>query len=422
MRPFPDNPEDLIDQIVEKYRAHVNPALAQLMKFGGYGSVEWTGEGVYITDIRGDRYIDALAGYGVFSLGHRHPRIVEAVKKQLDVLPLSTRQFFSDIVAELAERLAAIAPGDLQYSFFCHSGTESVEGALKCARIATGRPEVVFTSNAFHGKTMGSLSAGGRDIYRSRVEPLLPGFHKVPWGETESLESAVNEHTAAIILEPVQGEGGINPSPAGYLQAVRDICDRHDVLMIVDEVQTGFGRTGRMFGVEHESVQPDLMCLAKALGGGVTSTAAFMGTPDVWHEVFNENPTIHTTSIVNLTAMAAGLETLKVIEDEGLVQNAAAMGQRFLDRLSEIQSSYPDMLKEVRGRGLMVGMEFSEKDFALLTISGMANRHIIAGYTLANPCVIRVEPPLIITEQQVDDVVDGIAGALADAKELVAMA
>jgi putrescine aminotransferase len=418
--PFPEDPEEFNDEIVEKYRRYVNPALAQLMKFGGYGTVEWTGEGMYVTDTHGEKYLDALAGYGVFSLGHRHPRIVEAVKKQMDQLPLSTRQLFTAPVAELAERLASLAPGDLQYSFFCHSGTESVEGALKCARIASGRPEIIFTTNAFHGKTMGSLSAGGRDTYRSRVEPLVPGFHKVPWGDFAALEAQMNEKTAAVIIEPVQGEGGINPAPAGYMKAVRDACDRHGVLMIADEVQTGFGRTGAMFAVEHAGVCPDLMCMAKALGGGVTSAAAFMGTPTVWNEFFGENPTIHTTSITNLAAMAAGLETIRVIEEEGLVENAAAMGRRFLDGLATVKADFPDMVTEVRGQGLMVGVEFTEKDFGLLTIAGLANQRIIAGYALSNPNVIRVEPPLIINAAEVDRIVEAFRMALKDCKAMLA--
>jgi putrescine aminotransferase len=420
VRPFPQDPEAFNDEIVEKYRQYVNPGLAQLMRFGGYGSTEWTGYGMYVTDTKGDRYLDALAGYGVFSLGHRHPRIVEAVKRQLDQLPLSTRQFFSAPVAELAQRLAEVSPGKLQYSFFCHSGTEAVEGALKCARIASGKPGVIFTTNAFHGKTMGSLSAGGRDVYRTRVEPLVPDFHKVLWGDFAALEAEMNEHTAAVILEPVQGEGGINPAPAGYMKAVRDACTRHGVLMIVDEVQTGFGRTGKLFAVEHAGVDPDILCLAKALGGGVTSAAAFMGTPEVWQGFFGENPTMHTTSVVNLYAMAAGLETLKVIEEEGLVENAERMGKRFLNGLAAVKAEFPDMVTEIRGLGLMVGVEFTEKDYGLLTISGLANRHIIAGYTLANPNVIRVEPPLIINESQVDEIVEAFAGSLREAKALVA--
>jgi putrescine aminotransferase len=421
LKPLPTDPESFNEAVIERYRRHVNPALAQLMKFGGYGSTEWTGEGMYVTDVRGEKYLDALAGYGVFSLGHRHPRVIEAVRRQLDQLPLSTRQMFAAPVADLAERLAAVMPGNLEFSFFCHSGTESVEGALKCARIATHKPAVIYTTNAFHGKTMGSLSVGGRDIYRTPVEPLIPGFHKVEWGNADAVEAAMDEHTAAVIVEPVQGEGGINPAPAGYLEAIREACNRHGALMIVDEVQTGFGRTGRMFGVEHAGVAPDLMCMAKALGGGVTACAAFSGTPDVWHRVWDENPTIHTTSVSNLLAMAAGLETLAVIEDEGLVARAEAMGRRFLEGLAPVLENNRDLLAEVRGLGLMVGLEFTEKDYGLLTIAGLASRRIIAGYTLANPKVIRIEPPLIISEAEVDRVVEAVDGSLKDAREMAAL-
>jgi putrescine aminotransferase len=229
----------------------------------------------------------------------------------------------------------------------------------------------------------------------------------------------MNEHTAAVIIEPVQGEGGINPAPAGYLRGVREACDKNGVLMIVDEVQTGFGRTGKMFAIEHADVVPDIMCTAKALGGGITSTAAFMGTPTVWEGFFKDNPAIHTTSIVNLAAMAAGLETLKVIEEEGLVQNAAEMGKRCLNGMKAVMADFPDMVTEVRGLGLMVGVQFAEKDYGLLSIAGLANRHIIAGYALNNPNVIRVEPPLIINAEQIDDIVNAFRGALGDCKQML---
>ncbi len=206
------------------------------------------------------------------------------------------------------------------------------------------------------------------------------------------------------------------------MAAVREVCDRRGVLMIVDEVQTGFGRTGKMFAVEHAGVAPDILCLAKALGGGVVSTAAFMGTPEVWSKFFGVSPTIHTTSIVNLAAMAAGLETIQVIEDEGLVENAAAMGLRFLDGLASVKADFSDMVTEVRGLGLMVGVEFADKDFGLLTIAGLANNHVIAGYALANPKVIRIEPPLIIKSDEVDRIVDAFRAALTDAQSILASA
>jgi putrescine aminotransferase len=412
--------EAYVEAVIERYRQYVNPGLARLMQFGGFGDVEVSAEGCVLTTATGAKYLDFLGGYGVFSLGHRHPKVVEAVHRQLDRLPLSARTFFCEAQALLAEQLARLTPGSLQFTFFSNSGTEAVEAALKMARVATGRTKFVSTEGSYHGKSMGSLSVTGREKYRKPFEPLVPGVTFVPYNDVEALAAAVSEETAAVILEAIQGEGGIIPARPGYLAAAREICDRHGALLIVDEVQTGLGRTGALFGVDHEGVCPDIMTLAKALGGGVMPIGATIATPPIWERIFGENPLLHTSTFGgNPLACAAGLAALEVIQEENLVQWAAERGEQLLAGLRAVQEEAGGAITEVRGRGLMIGVEFAVKDVAELTINGMARRGVIAAYTLNNPKVIRLEPPLIVTAEQVDTALGAFREATLEAISLL---
>ena len=386
----------------KKYSDYISRPLVRLLKFSGYGTVETISEGVYVENPQGEKFLDCAGGYGVFSLGHRHPRVIQAVKDQLDKIPLSAKVFFNRLMADLAEKLAQIAPGDLQYSFFCNSGAEAVEGALKAARLRTGRAKIVAADNSFHGKTMGALSASGRELFKAPFKPLLSDIVHVPYGDVEALKQAVDEETAAVIMEPLQGEGGIVVPPDGYMQAVREVCDKTGALFIADEVQTGLGRTGKMFAVEHWGVSPDIMCLAKALGGGVMPIGAFIGTPDVWL-AFRENPVIHTTTFGgNELACRAALETLSVIEDENLVERADKMGRYLKSGLEGVMQRFPEIVAEVRGLGLMLGVEMAQEKFGGSIIMEMSKRKVIGVYTLNKPKVIRFEPPLVINEEELD--------------------
>jgi putrescine aminotransferase len=411
--------ERATDECIERYRKYLNPGLANLMRFGGFAAVEVWAEGAVVRDGYGREYIDCLGCYGALSLGHRHPRVVAAVKEQLDTLPVSTRTFFNQPQAELAELLAQITPGELQYSFFCHSGAEAVEGALKAARIASGRPGVIAAVGAFHGKTFGALSASGRDVFKKPFEPLVPGFVHVPFGDANALEAAITKEIGAVILEPIQGEGGVVVPPDDYLPRVREICDKHGLLLILDEVQTGLGRTGRMFACEWWNVAPDIMCLAKALGGGIEPLGAFVGTRAVWEAMFGENPTIHTTTLMSAISCRAGIETIRVLLEENLPARAEALGNRLMDGLRGVQSRHPESIKEVRGKGLMVGVQLVHEDIGLLTIGGLANRGVIVAYTFNNPSVIRFEPPLIISEEQLDRVVAAFDDALTESERML---
>ncbi len=403
---------------VEKYSEFINPYLARLMNFAGFG-VEVAAEGCYMFDQDGKRYLDCLGGYGVFSLGHRHPKVVEAVKAQLDKMPLSGKTFFTEKTALLAEKIASLAPGDLQFSFFSNSGAEAVEAALKFAKGVTGRSKIVSTLGSYHGKTLGALATTGREKYRTRFNPLMPGPVFVAFGDAEAALAEIDSDTACVIVEPVQGEGGIHVAPDGYLLALRKACDAHGALLIFDEVQTGLGRTGTMFACEHDGVSPDIMTLAKALGGGVMPIGATVFTPQISESMFSQNPLLHTSTFGgNPLACAAGLAAFEVIESEGLVERSATTGAMMKAEFEKLKSKH-DLIADVRGRGLMIGVEFSMDEVGELAIAQMVKRGLVAAYALNNPRVLRFEPPLIITEEQASWAVNTFSEAVEETAELL---
>lgn len=411
--------DSILEKTIAEYQAHVNPGLAKLMSFAGYG-VEMRAEGCYLFDHAGNRYLDFLGGYGVFSIGHRHPKAIEAAKRALDTMPLSSKVFFSAPLADLATKLAEITPTPLEYTFFCNSGTEAVEGVLKLAKGFEGRGKIVATVGGYHGKTLGALSTTGREKYREPFYPLLSEIVFVPFNDLEAMTRVVDEATAAVIVEAVQGEGGIHVADNGYLLGIRAACDRTGALLILDEVQTGFGRTGRMFGMDHSGVVPDLITFAKSLGGGIVPIGAFMGTAQVWEKTFDVNPLIHTSTFGgNPLACCVGLATIDVIISEGLVDRAREMGGLLLDGLKKIQQRYSTLVSEVRGVGLMIGVEFSMDDVAELAIAQMVKRGVVAAFTLNNPRVIRFEPPLIINESEINTALTVFDESLAETSELL---
>lgn len=403
---------DFVEETITKYEKYINPAQAKLFRFMGLGSVEDSAEGWTITDTEGKQFIDCLGGYGMFALGHRHPKVVEAVERELHKMPMCGKVLFNRQMADLAESLADITPGALQYSFFVNSGTEAVEGCLKIARLATGRKKFVAANNAFHGKTFGSLTATGRDLYRDPFKPLLNDFTHVEYGDIVALEAVVDEETAAVILEPIQGEGGIIVPPNGYLKKAKEICQAKGALLIADEVQTGIGRTGNWFGVNHDNVTPDLMAVAKALGGGIMPIGAIVGTPEAWQGLI-EAPFLHTSTFGgNQLACAAGVATIKAIKDEDLLRRSSEAGAYLKAGLEKIAEEFPSVVAQVRGRGMMIGIELTKEGAGGMLMSLMIDKRIIVAYTLNNPKVIRMEPPLIMPISVIDYVLENFREAV----------
>jgi len=409
----PTHYEEIAQTALEYSIEHLNHAYRNKL-CGAEGAVEFRDGGVYTYDNHGKRYLDCLGGYGIFNVGHRHPKVIAAVKAQLDQVCLHSQDLLNPWAAHLARQLAAVAPGDLRYSFFCNSGTEAVEGAIKLARLYTGKTEVISTRNAYHGVSMGALSATGRDVFRKPFEPLLNGFVHVPFGDAEALEAAINKNTAAVILEPIQGEGGINVPAPGYLRKVRQITKKRGVLLILDEVQTGMGRTGRMFACEHEGVVPDILCLAKALSGGVIPIGCFMSTSKIW-KVLEPNPTIHNSTFGgNPLACTAASACLEVLMEEHLPARAAVMGNYFMRKLSELRKQYGEYIADVRGRGLLIGLEFSSRELREAVQIELFHRGVLVAATMNANRTIRIEPPLIITESQINLMIDTLESILLD--------
>lgn len=408
--------EELAESALQNSIDHLNPYFRNKL-CGAEGSVEFRDGGVYTYDNHGKRYLDCLGGYGIFNVGHRHPKVINAVKAQLDQVCLHSQDLLNPWAAHLASQLAAILPGDLQYSFFCNSGTEAVEGAIKLARLATGKTEIISTKNAYHGVSMGALSATGRDVFRKPFEPLLNGFTHVPFGDAAAIEKAITKNTAAVILEPIQGEGGINVPSPGYLRKVRQITKKKGVLLILDEIQTGMGRTGRMFACEHEGVTPDIICLAKALGGGVMPIGAFVSTKKIW-KVLEPNPTIHNSTFGgNPLACSAASACIETLIEEHLPARSAVMGNYFMRKLNELAEEYPEYIYDVRGRGLLIGLEFLNEDIRVKVQTELFHRGVLVAATLNAASTMRIEPPLIITESQINLMIDTLEGILSDFRE-----
>lgn len=416
-------------QVRENFKSHMNPGLCTLMGLLDFDKLYVKAQGVHVWDADGNRYLDYLGGYGSLNLGHNHPYILEALQR-VSTMPNLLQASMGVAASSLAHNLAQITPGKLNNTFFCNSGAEAVEGAIKLARIATGRPRIISCKSGFHGKTMGSLSVTGREKYQKGFEPLLPACNVVDFcGLSELEEELKTKDCAGFIVEPIQGEGGIIVPPDGYLKGVQELCRRYGTLLIVDEIQTGLGRTGKMFAVEHEDVEPDILCLAKSLGGGIMPIGAMITTEELWNKAYGgiEKCLLHTSTFGgNTWAAVAGLATLEVIYEENLPARAAEMGDYLLAGLRSLQERYP-IIREVRGKGLLVGIEFeqpakgvlaklagavnkmSEEYLGAMVAGVLMNKHrVITAYTLNNPNVIRLEPALIITKEDIDVVLQAL--------------
>jgi len=358
------------------------------------------GQGASLWDADGNEYIDCAAGHGVANLGHAHPKVAAAIAEQSTQLVTLFETFYNDKRAALMEKISTLVPG-LDKVFFCNSGTEAVEAALKFAHVSTGRKNVIAAMRGFHGRTMGALSATYNKKYKEAFEPLVPGFSHVPYNNIAALDEAVTNQVAAVILEAVQGEGGVYPADPAYLQAARRICTERGVLLIIDEIQAGLGRTGKMFAFQHSGITPDIVCVAKSLAGGLPMGAVLFG-----ESVKNLAPGLHGSTFGgNPLACAAAVAALTAIEEEDLPGQAAAKGAYLMEELKSIESP---LIREVRGLGLMIGIELKQKVAPYL--QALQDRHIIA--LNAGLTTIRLLPPLVITREQLDCVVAALTEVL----------
>lgn len=415
--------KDLIALTLQNFDNFVNRGFIDYRKSVAeaedYAAIEWSGKGSIICDILGRKFIDCLGGFGIYNTGIRHPKIVEAVLNQLKRMPLSSQELLDPLRGALGEMLGEVAPGDLQNCFFINNGTDAVEGAMKLARMYTKKTGFISTLGGFHGKSFGSLSLIGKASYRKPFEPLLDNIHFVPFGNAKSLEEELKKlkslgvEIAAFIAEPVQGEAGAIVPPDDYFPAVRRLCDEYGILLILDEVQTGFGRTGKMFACEHWNVVPDIMCVAKSLGGGVMPLSAFISNKKIW-SVLEKNPFIHSTTFGgNPLACAAGIAAINVILSEKLPECAAKRGEYFLTGLKKIQKKYPAHLTAIRGKGLLIGMDFKDAKFGYRVTAGLFKRGVLVAGTLIGIKTVRIEPALNIPYKLIDTVLEKLDDTLS---------
>ena len=367
------------------------------------------GRGSRVRDVDGREYLDLTAGWGVCAIGHCHPRLVAAIAEQAGRLMQTTNLFYTLPQLDLCERLAAIAPADFTRSFFVSSGAEAMDGALKLAHRATERTQFVSTVQSFHGRTLGALSIIGQAKHRGPYQRMLPEGCFVPFGDLDAAARAIGPNTAAFVVEPVQGEGGVNVAPPGYLAGLRELTQRAGALLVFDEIQTGIGRTGKWLALEHDGVVPDVITLGKHLGGGFP-VAGFLCTEEVARTVSLGDH--GGTYAGNPLACAAALATIAVIEEDALVARAAALGAKVLARLERFAAEHPDRAANARGRGLLLGLDLLDADAAATLSRRAVEAGVLVNVTAGT--VLRLFPALNMPEDELWPALDAVLALVAE--------
>ena len=400
--------------LFESYGRLINPAYPSFLNKLGLNNVAVKAEGATITDSQGNTYIDCVGGYGLFNLGHNNPGIIESLTEQLKEQQLLTRPLISEIQVRLAECIEKITPGDLSCSFILNSGSEAIDCAIKLVRLHKGKKTIITAQKSFHGHTFGALTASGILSFKRAFQPLLPGFISVPFGDIEALKQSITADIGAVLIEPIQHEAGILLPPNGYLQEVRKLCDEHGLILILDEIKTGFGKTGRMFACEHYNVVPDILVLGKSLGGGLIPAGAVVAKSNLWKRFGLSFPMSASSYAGNVLACRVGLSTIRYIQEGNLLADCVEKGKMLLRSLRDCVSEYPNILCSAEGLGLLIGIETKSGKIALELSKEMIQRGIIMVPAFGNSSVLMVEPPLVISFQQIRTVVDSFAAACAN--------
>ena len=423
-------PEEEAKQIIEEskynFAEHFNKGWLEYRKSvteaGDWAATEWIGNGAIFHDILGREFIDCLGGYGLLDLGWSPQEVIDNVRAQLNRTPMPSQELIDPLRGVLARLMALITPGDIKYSFFCASGTESIEGAIKLAKMYTKKNGFIAALKAFHGKTMGSLSMMGKSDYRLPAGILYGGpvFH-VPFGDANAVEQQldicqkVGVDIAAVLMEPIQGEAGALVPPDDFWPRIRELTKHYGVLLIADEVQTGMGRTGKLWGVEHWNVVPDILASGKSLGGGVMPISAFCSTEEIWQVMMYPNPFIHTTTTGGgALACSAAIAAIKVTLRERLWEQAADKGNYIIPKLQDLADQYPQIYNKITGKGLLIGMHFHTPEIGYKVAAGLFKRGVLVAGTLTSAQTIRIEPPLVITYEQLDEVMDRLENVLKE--------
>ena len=395
------------EEVLSAYAKHVNLGFGRLAKVMGL-PIEISSEGSVVFNEKEERYLDC-GGYGVFILGHRHPKVTEAVKSQVDRHPLSTRIMLNSELALASKNIAEVAPGGLEYVFFTNSGTEATELGLKLGRL-NGKPKLIAMHGGFHGKSLGSLSVTGRPTYQKPFYPLLEGVEFVEFGALEALKRKLLSYgsQATVIVEPIQAESGVMLPPIGYLSCVSRLCRENGALLILDEIQTGFGRTGTWWACEQYGCNPDILLAGKSLGGGVMPVGAVITSPKIFRQL-NDNPFLHTSTFGgNPLAMSAVSAAISAMKAENIVWKAKSLGQLLIGQISGILKGFPELVLEVRGIGLLMGIEFHEEHYAGDFMMLMMKRKVIVCHSLNQHKVVRLTPPATLSEAEIEWLVQAI--------------
>jgi putrescine aminotransferase len=405
----------IIDQSTQNFAEHFNRGWLEYRKSvteaGDWASVEWSGNGSAFTDVMGRKYIDWLGGYGMMDLGWCHPEVVEAVIAQVKRSPMPSQELIDPLRGVLAKLMSEITPGDLKYSWFAASGTEAIEASIKIAKLYTGRTAFIVALKGFHGKTMGSLSMMGKADYRQPMGTLYGGqVYHVPFGDADAVEKQleicekVGIGVAGVLFEPIQGEaGGIVP-PDDFWPRVRAATKKHGVLLIADEVQTGLGRTGQLWGVNHWDIAPDILATAKSLGGGVMPVSAVTTSEEIFKPMMYPNPFMHTTTTGGgALACAAAIAAINVTLRDRLWESAAEKGGYLIEKACDLAEEFPQVYEKVTGKGLLIGQHFRTPEIGYKVAAELFKRGVLVAGTLTSAQTIRIEPPLIISQEEIDE-------------------
>ncbi|MCJ7482900.1 MAG: aspartate aminotransferase family protein [Thermodesulfovibrionales bacterium] len=420
-------------EATELFRRHINHPLASLLKLGNVDMRFTKAEGIYLYDEEGQRYMDLTAGYGALNLGHNPKEVIKAVN-EAQKLPAVLLVGHNPLMGALGKTLASILPGDLSVAIFGSGGAEAIENAMKTARASTGREKFVSCVGGYHGLSFGALSVCGSERFRMTVAPLLEHCELIPFGELKALEQTLQgKEVAAFIVEPVQGEGGAVVPPKGYLKGAADLCRKFGTLLIFDEIQTGFGRTGKMFAMEHDDVIPDIVTLSKSLGSGVVPISVSVTSEEIWMKAFGSRDRfdlIISTFAGNPAACAAALKTIEIMQRDDIPDHARALGDYARNKLQNLKTKHK-LVKKIRGNGLLLGIELEtaglfsgtmEHNLSIMVMGELLHKHnILTSYYDFDPKVIRFEPPLIVTTEQIDEAVDALDKVLSRGKQAIAL-
>lgn len=400
-------------ELFKSYRRFINPSYPSFLTKLGLSKLAAKAQGATITDSDGKTYIDCVGGYGLFNVGHNNPEIIQSLIDQLKKRQLFTKPLITEIQVRMAECIKEITPGELACSFILNSGSEAIDCAIKLVRLHKGGKTIITAQKSFHGHTFGALTASGISSFKKAFQPLLPGFVSVPFGDIETLERSISAETAAILIEPIQHEAGVVLPPDGYLREVRNLCVQNNLILILDEIKTGFGKTGCMFACEHYNVVPDILVLGKSLGGGLIPIGAVVAKNYLWKRFGLSFPMSASSYAGNVLACRAGISTIQYIQQSGLLQECAEKGRLLLSAFREHVREYPNVLRSANGLGLLIGIETKSSKIALELVREIIQQGILVVPAFANPSVMMVEPPLVISVQQIHKVVDSFATACA---------